>query len=78
MRIFQRKGSERDKAQTDPSYSQLLEKTESKYVNMTLCQPLKMGQQKERRGCSIRDKKSLGIRQTCLTWSLPHSVSSDP
>ena len=55
VRILQREGSERDKAQTDPN-EQLLEKTESKYVNVTLCQPLKMGQQKERRGCSIRDK----------------------
>ena len=55
VRIFQREGSERDKAQTDPK-EQLLEKTESQYVNVTLYQPLKMGQQKERRRCSIRDK----------------------
>ena len=42
VRIFQREGSERVKAQTDPK-EQLLEKTESKYVNVTLYQPLKMG-----------------------------------
>ena len=74
MRIFQTKGSERNKAQTDPK-DQFLEKMEPKCVNMTLCRPLKLGQQKERRGCSIIDKDTLESDKTAFESQLGHFLT---